>query len=258
MLDNLQIPNEAITETVKSVDRHIGATYDNMTTSPSRAFGQGVADVIELIFSPIHHLSEKSKLYYKAKLDLYRAEISEKINSIPAEKQTEANFHTVAIAIENSKYCITNDDLRRMFVNLIGNSINSDMNGIIHPSFSAIIKELSSLDAQIMRLAYHERIHPAARFAKTKTLSSHTFYAEKYDVVITEPDMIKKQSASIANLERLNLIRYHIGNNVFPVAEYDELVELYKESFEAENTILQEGYIEITDYGLHFMKACCE
>ena len=31
MLDNLQIPNEAITETVKSVDRHIGATYDNLT-----------------------------------------------------------------------------------------------------------------------------------------------------------------------------------------------------------------------------------
>lgn len=63
----------------------------------------------------------------------------------------EPDIQIVAPALEASKYCVEKEELRKMFVNLIASSINSDKVASVHPIFNDIIRKLSSTDALLLR-----------------------------------------------------------------------------------------------------------
>lgn len=46
-------------------------------------------------------------------------------------------------------YTAQNETLREMYVNLLANSMNTDKNSVVHPSFVEIIKQMNSLDAKV-------------------------------------------------------------------------------------------------------------
>lgn len=195
----------------------------------------------------------------KEKVSTFIKELIDKRKKIPDNKIVEPDYQVVYVALENIKSCITNDELRHMFVNLICNSMNSDIKNEIHPSFAAIIKELSSLDAQILEMLYQKRLIPVARFERKEFhLSSGGIITSTVDVVIANEEILNEQSSSIANLERLNLICFSPENKYFSVSEYEELWKIYYKHFDGVNTNMRNCYIEITEYGLEFMKSCYE
>lgn len=146
-----KLPKKAIVETVKSADKHLGKTYDNLTDKPSKAIGKGLTDIIEIVFAAFKLWNGKIQAKIASSVENYKKEIEEKSNSIPKEKLTEPDVQVITTAIENSKYCITEDELREMFVNLIGSACNSDTKKLVHPAFSAIIKEMSPHDARVIK-----------------------------------------------------------------------------------------------------------
>lgn len=146
-----KLPEKTMTEIVKSADKHVGKTYDNLTDKPSRAIGNGLSEIFELVFS----LFKLGNTLIQGKIALYaekfKKEIEEMSRSIPENKLTEPDVQIITTALDNSKYCVTHDELREMFVNLIGSACNSDKKDAVHPAFSAIIKEMSSEDARVIK-----------------------------------------------------------------------------------------------------------
>ena len=123
----------------------------NLTEQPTKAIGSTVSDIWFLVFGGIGHLAEKRKLRYAVELEKYNKELQETINEIPKENRVEPDIQIVAPALEASKYYVEKEELRKMFVNLIAASINSDKVASVHPIFNDIIRKLSSTDALLFK-----------------------------------------------------------------------------------------------------------
>lgn len=129
----------------------------NLTEQPTKAIGSTVSDIWFLVFGGIGHLAEKRKLRYAVELEKYNKELQATINEIPKERKVEPDIQIVAPALEASKYCVEKEELRKMFVNLIASSMDSDKVTSVHPIFTDIISKLSSTDALLFKAIANEK-----------------------------------------------------------------------------------------------------
>lgn len=97
-----------------------------------------------LVFGGISQLAEKRKMKYAIELDKFKKELEEKIEQIPQEKHVEANMQTVGPTLENSKYCMESEEIRKAFANLVSRSLHQDYSKYIHPSFADMLKQMRS------------------------------------------------------------------------------------------------------------------
>ena len=152
----------------------------------------------------------------------------EKKKRIPDERLIEPNFQTVSIALETCRHCITNDELRRMFVNLICNSMDSEYDNKVHPSFPEMIKQMSTLDARILQSFTDAFIQKSAvdrpfslnaveeivlkhSNGSYETVYTNMFYADIPDINYD----VYKFSSSITHLERLSLVDIDYGRPLY-------------------------------------------
>ncbi len=182
----------------------------NLTDQPTAYIGNFISDVFELIFGKFHHKMEIRRIEYQHKVDEFKKNIQQKIEAIPPEKLIEPDFQTVSQAVENAQYCLFSEELQEMFANLIANSINIDYGDKLHPSFSEIIKQMSPLDAKILK----EFIAPVGTSLKSivdlqlKISDEHSSTLVFRDLYISDDISCppEKSSVSIASLYRLGLI----------------------------------------------------
>lgn len=239
-----KLPEKTMTELVKSADKHVGKTYDNLTDKPSRAIGNGLSEIFELVFS----LFKLGNTLIQGKIALYaekfKKEIEEMSRSIPENKLTEPDVQIITTALDNSKYCVTHDELREMFVNLIGSACNSDKKDAVHPAFSAIIKEMSPRDARLLK-----DIKGLDEFKEFSYLSILDKCGCKYG-----SEMIKM---SVDNLVRLGLlnVNYKIDHDVLKQEAFF-IEHHYAYSPEALKFISDNDY-SFTLMGKNFVEVCC-
>jgi hypothetical protein len=137
-LINLELP--------KSMDNAL----QNITDAPTKTIGTTISDILYLVFGGISHAADKKKLKYEHDLEEFRDQLENKINTIPAENRIEPNLRLAAQALENSKYCLEEPELREMFATLIAHTCDSRMNLRLHPAFAEILKQLSPIDAMLV------------------------------------------------------------------------------------------------------------
>lgn len=195
----------------------------NIVDKPAAAIGNGLESLFNLVFSPIEYLNqkaqlacqhqiEKKQLIYQQSIEKYKQELENKIREIPPENMVEPDFHTAYLALENSKSCITDDELRKMFVNLISNSMNSSTSNSAHPAFASIINQMSILDAKIlMAFKFSERYPILELREKINQGGYKPFMTNLFlYIVLNINDHIDFDStqvaSSISNLDRLGLI----------------------------------------------------
>ena len=184
----------------------------NLTDKPTQGIGQTFSDVWYLVFGGITHAADKRRMKYAHDLELYSQELSQAISSIPEENLIEPNFQTTAQALENSKYCIESEELRKLFVNLISKSMNNNYISNVHPSFAEIIKQMSPIDAKILKTLHPDRIFPLVNYVleNRQTLGSEIKLSTVY--ISSLPDIdLKTASFAISSLERLGIIAIDTG-----------------------------------------------
>lgn len=273
MPDNLNIPDEALVKTLDVLDKHIGETVINPI---AKELGSGVADLIHIIFGLPHFLNSP---FFKDKAMQFMNELIEKKKQIPDDRLIEPDFQTVSITLENSRYCITNDELRQMFVNLICNAMDSEYSNKVHPSFPGMIKQMSTLDAKILQSFYYDRINkddfepilerpfcvrPIAQIiirhggTSFKIIYSNVFYVNISD---TDYD-VYKFSSSITHLEQLGLVK--IDYNCWLDEEnYSSAQSIIKELQDkmpnnASRLDIKKGAVILTPIGQDFLEVCID
>ncbi|MEY8422056.1 DUF4393 domain-containing protein [Lachnospiraceae bacterium 38-14] len=138
---------DLVKETVKQLPKEV---YDDLAHPGLSVLGQTVSDIFKFVALPFSFLG----LTADELTEKYKTFIKEAINKTPSNKVKQPDPLIVCPLLDYVKYTFNESELSELFNNLLSSSINKDMENIIHPSFVHIIKQLSGLDAQILKGLY--------------------------------------------------------------------------------------------------------
>lgn len=159
-------------------------------------------------FGRLHDMVERKKAKSQANLDTYKTLITKKVSEIPEKNLQEPATNIVGPALEASKYYIDEEIIREMFANVIAASMDDRRSGKVHQSFVEIIKQLSPLDAQNLKVFAVKNINfPIVNYIK-RIPSTNGQLLIKSNVFLENPlsTSIDDNSVSISNLVRVGLI----------------------------------------------------
>lgn len=167
----------------------------------------------------------------------------------------------MAQALENSKYCIDEDNLRKMFTALISNSMNTDFQKDVHPSFAKILKQMSPMDAEIIKVFKNSSLNgrPICQY-QTKEERGYTILLDNVfiDYITPSLDMC---SISISSLSRLGLLKISyddilLNKDAYLGFELQPWFILLKRNLPDKNITIQKGIVSLTPLGRSFTKVC--
>lgn len=207
----------------------------------------------------------KKQMKYAEDLKKYQQELTQSVSAIPKEKQIDPSIQITAQALENSKYCISSNELRTMFVNLITSTMNKDFEPFVHPSFPEILKQMSPKDAHFLTLFKTSESIPLICLGLENSSNS---YRNIFDnVCVLKPDGMsdKECETSISALQRAGLISTSYTQWFSDEKYYEPFKNhpFYKsvETIASEQELsvhLQRGQCSVTALGKDFIHVCIE
>lgn len=246
----------------------INDAVKNLTDKPTQIIGVTLADIWYLVFGGISQSAEKRKLKYAYALKEFENELKKKSSMIPANNRVEPDFQIIGPALESSKYCIMHKELRDMFSSLISSSLDATMCNYVHPSFAEIIKQLTPLDAQNLMIFKEKSYRPICNYRVNFTDHSYDDYYT--NVFLSNPNIlnIQLQSISMSSLSRLGLVhinfecktKYYKYEAFSQTKEYKQLLDDVAMHIipKSKSIDIIKGIIELTPYGIAFIKCCVE
>lgn len=238
----------------------------NLTDKPTRNIGEVFADIWFLVFGGLSHAADKRKLEYAHDLEKFRIELESKSETIPPERKMNPSIQVTAQALEDSKFCVQEPILREMFSSLISNSMDSDFQSDVHPSFSGMIKQMSPLDGKILQLFKNgpEEGFPLCDYHLE--VSDGSYKVLKDFVFLEDPSLdIDASSKSLSSLLRFGLLDIPPLSMLLPEEGEDDHYQKFKEtplyqdliSMYAPNTIsVSTKLIHLTPLGRSFVRVC--
>lgn len=233
----------------------------NLTDGPTKSIGTTLTDLWDLVLGDISYLSEKKRIQRTHKLELFRKCLDDSINQIPPEKLVEPSVQVTAQALENSKYCIDEDELREMFTALISNSMNSDFSKDVHPSYAEILKQMSPLDAAIIKDFKNSPTngYPLCQY---KLLEDMGYKLLLDNVFLHYPNTyLPSNSLSISSLSRLGLLDVSYNDCILNKSLYVPFKEhpwfkLLQKQFPDKTVEIQKGLVRLSPLGRSFVNVC--
>lgn len=238
----------------------------NLTDTPTQNAGQTIGDLWYLVFGGISHAADKRRMKYANDLEQYRRELTKTIEQIPEDKKVEPSIQITAQALENSKYCISSQSLREMFVKLISGSMNKDFEPFVHPSFPEMIKQMDDSDAMLLSELKRNGKSAIANFrlVSSKNSGYQLLFTNAYISNIFRIP-IEKCARSLTSLERMGLVKleYDVYFSDETIYSSFKSLDLYK-TFTAnlEHNVnyskidVQKGLCSVTPLGKDFINLC--
>lgn len=252
------------TNTILNVDipPSVDNAFQNLTGNVSKSIGDTMSDIWYMVFGGISYCAEKKKIKYAHSLELFRQELDASCAKIPLEKQIEPSFQVTAQALENAKYCITEEELRSMFTSLISNSMNSDFSEDVHPSFAEIIKQMSVLDAKIIKLFKTAPFTgiPLCNYHVNQEAGGYISVLDNAFLELPE-ESLESCSQSLSSLARLGIIRIPM-DRYLSLPDYYERFEQHsffktlQHEFPNKKITIEKSVAELTPLGRSFIKVC--
>jgi len=246
----------------KFIPEVVENTAENILDKPSKEIGTTLSDIWYLVFGKFSFMADKKRLRYAHDLEQFKKELEAAADAIPEENRIEPSIQITAQALESSKYCVSSETLRHMFVNLISGSMNKNFEHSVHPSFPEILKQLNENDAHFLAFLKSDTTLPVADIGY-KTTSGYQLLS-RY-ILLPHGNLSSDEcTLSGAALERAGLISLSTGNEYLTdEAAYDPYKELpvYKQA-EAiasqlnTNVHFSKGTCRLTNLGKAFINVC--
>lgn len=235
----------------------------NLTDKPSLTAGNIISGLLDIIFGQIPYWDNKIRLKREHDLEQYRQKLAVSIDNIPPEKLVEPSIRIATQALEDSKYCISEEELQNMFVSLISNSMNTDFSNYVHPSFSSIIKQMSALDARIISLFKNESLpglpvcHYRVTFpgiAYSPSIPEHIFLEiPEADI---SPSSISLESLSHHGLISISYVEYLNDKTLYEKFYVHPFYRDLHDYCPVEDITVKKGIVNLTPLGRSFVKVC--
>lgn len=239
----------------------IKEVYNDLLHPPLSEIGKGLQGAVKLALAPISGLVwgyEKIGNYLNTAITEYFTK-----KKIAKDRIKTPDPSIVGPAIDALRYTAQREDLREMFTNLIGASMDKALSNIVHSSFVEILKQMSACDAAVLKKFSHRSQMPAAQIKLVEEETNMMFFDGMPTVFapclmeIAEPFEV---STSLINLERLGLIEKHIGSlskeeyiDIDTNAFIDQRVEKFQQiATHKIKPVITHQYFIITDFGKDF------
>lgn len=156
---------DSATGLVKSVP-----IYDDLIQPAAKQLGttlETVAKTVNLALAPISGVVWS----YETIKDFVSQKVAEKLQNVPEENIITPNPSVAGPALEALKYTGHEYELREMYANLLASSLDSETKDNAHPSSVEIIKQLTSIEAQILNfLCSRDNYKSVCRIGTSETL----------------------------------------------------------------------------------------
>ncbi|MCG7386851.1 DUF4393 domain-containing protein [Paenibacillus sp. ACRRY] len=228
--------------------------------------GKGLGNIFYLVFSPL----EKAHIRKEAEIRKFKEEVEHELSLIAPEKIKEPPLNIVGPAIEAAKYYIEHEEIRGLFAKLLASAMDKDKEKFVHPSFVEIIKQLSPLDAHLVKTLYNRSNMGSGHLILDIYSNNSAVIVYKYIFPIESMDStnIREYSTSMDNLIRLGLIsvdqdrsfakkeRYEVFDDYPLIAELkDKIVEDHKSLGSIGARFVHTSWL-FTDLGQNFCSTC--
>lgn len=271
--------NSGNTFNINAVPSCIDEPVKAVLNPGANQIGTLFGDLLAMATSKIHFSAEKMRLQQAHDLETFKKSLSDKLNAKPKECLVEPRMQVVGPAVKNAKYCMDEPKIREMFQNLLANAADERYQSKVHPSFSAIIAQMSPLDAENLSLFRKKEVYPIARY-KFNLSGGGEYVSFTHCFLVNSKmktaDELELQAASLSSLERQGLIEIIYGQLLLDKTVYEpfENTEIMQRSritlsiyqaMENENTpddmrhtsvTQQNGIVKLTPFGKEFTQVC--
>ncbi len=271
--------NSGNTFNINAVPSCIDEPVKAVLNPGANQIGTLFGDLLAMATSKIHFSAEKMRLQQAHDLEEFKKSLSDKLSAKPEECLVEPRMQVVGPAVENAKYCMDEPKIREMFQNLLANAADERYQSKVHPSFSAIIAQMSPLDAENLSLFRKKEVYPIARY-KFNLSGGGEYVSFTHCFLVNSKmktaDELELQAASLSSLERQGLIEIIYGQLLLDKTVYEpfENTEIMQRSritlsiyqaMENENTpddmrhtsvTQQNGIVKLTPFGKEFTQVC--
>lgn len=271
--------NSGNTFNINAVPSCIDEPVKAVLNPGANQIGTLFGDLLAMATSKIHFSAEKMRLQQAHDLEEFKKSLSDKLNAKPEECLVEPRMQVVGPAVENAKFCMDEPQIRKMFQNLLANSADIRYQSQVHPSFSAMIAQMSPLDAENLSLFRKKEVYPIARY-KFNLSGGGEYVSFTHCFLVNSKmktaDELELQAASLSSLERQGLIEIIYGQLLLDKTVYEpfENTEIMQRSritlsiyqaMENENTpddmrhtsvTQQNGIVKLTPFGKEFTQVC--
>lgn len=271
--------NSGNTFNINAVPSCIDEPVKAVLNPGANQIGTLFGDLLAMATSKIHFSAEKMRLQQAHDLETFKKSLSDKLNAKPKECLVEPRMQVVGPAVENAKYCMDEPKIREMFQNLLANAADERYQSKVHPSFSAIIAQMSPLDAENLSLFRKKEVYPIARY-KFNLSGGGEYVSFTHCFLVNSKmktaDELELQAASLSSLERQGLIEIIYGQllldkTVYEPFENTEIMQRLRitlsiyQAMENENTpddmrhtsvTQQNGIVKLTPFGKEFTQVC--
>lgn len=265
--------------TVKLVPDCIDKPVKSMLNPLAKEIGSTLSDLLFLITGRLHFKVAKQQAQYDHDLEVFRTGLDEKVSAKPAEVLTEPKLQVVGPAVEAAKYCLQEPQIREMFQNLIANAADTRYQMEVHPSFAAIISQLSPLDAENLGLFRNNEQLPIVEYRLINFDDSYKVFFADYFVAnsnMTTIDDLLLQAASLGSLVRQGLVEITYMSYITDPGIYDSFYKTgtylsmksliipppvggFKHPDDDSTVVkanLERGLVKLTPLGKSFLKVC--
>lgn len=240
--------------------------YKDIAKPALQEVGSVAGRTVKALLSPI-----RGMLWGWEQIEMFVEEgVKKKFERIPEERRKSPEPEIAVPLLQALTYTAQNETLRDMYINLLANSMDSDKEKVVHPSFVEIIKQMNTLDAKVFeKLAqsfhYQKIINPTIAVKnEAKFLSNATpdWYLGWTIEGYTEFDV----SASLVRISKFGLIELMLdrtaGKDGYDVLENTKFLTDTLEIFKIRNPHLEleikstESIVYVNEYGQQFKSAC--
>ncbi|MEE7534557.1 DUF4393 domain-containing protein [Klebsiella huaxiensis] len=219
----------------------------------------GTVNNILLPLAAVNFAVDKARNYFNKD---FKKEVLEATAEIPKEHIQEPKASIVGPAMQGLAYSLDEAELKAMYLKLISSAMDERNNGVMHPAYTDILKQMSSIDAVFMRY-FEEKTQSFIRVihlyfthgGKTgKILSNYGGHIDEIGF-----KSMAEYKISLSNLLRLGLI----AESEATAGSYDDIslgvIEQVKKNMHLNN---EEKYhvkgatLRITALGLGFTYTC--
>lgn len=262
MIKETEIIAEIAKENAKEV-------YSDLIKPGASSIGNSLGIICGFFESVILYPLQKTNIKFKYKLAEFSSSLEEKVKNISEEKLQESPMNIMRPTLEALKYNIDEENIREMFLNLLANSMNKDNVNKCHISYVEIVKNLISLDAEILKKIGEETkitlLKIEFKFGRMSYISAMpTYFA--FEIQIPEDNFLI--SKSIINLQRLGLIDINkailkdkkiLKENSFIQERYNIYKNIKSNIHKTEEELIikHEAFIlELNDFGKGLLDVC--
>lgn len=237
------------------------STKEEALNPSANLLGQAFRGIAHKVLDPL----VRYNIVKDSEMDDFSAKIKSKTSNIPLKYRDSEKIGLAFKAVEDSTYQLNSEELREMFANLISSSVDSRINSKLHPSFSTILKDMSSEDALLFRELNEYQTMPTVTI-RIK-VGSNGPGVDIIENIILAGDKYLNRPNSLTNLERLGLIEVVSGTylssdqnkekyNRFEQSEYF-LMQKRRLPIQSGDLIftdieIKKGKLELTKFGVDF------